>query len=361
MYPLIPLTRSCCLSPDTATAAGFHPAQSDGRGANRRKLDRLSRVARGVNRWVVLGVAIGVFSGALGAADAGQPGRLNRVIERTEKKEPVFGIFSHNVSTRTGAAVGSSGIDFVIIDLEHSPYDVTRLEAYLLGMIDKRQILQKGNLQPNVVPIVRIPSAGREQLLFVIKQVLDLGVFGLLVPHIDTAEDALAAVRAVRFPQMRGVADFEPQGLRGVGYGWPARYWGLTGAEYGERADVWPLDPKGELLLWLMIETASSIENIESIVRTPGVSGLFVGPSDLAFSMGLPFNHPEVEAAIEKVARACSAAGVPCGTLTGGAGVKRRLEQGFQFLAVGGDSSVSAGVQEARKMNAELRKNSPKR
>lgn len=301
----------------------------------------------------------GVLLGpALSAADAtaNKDVRLNRVIERTEKGEPVFGIFSHNVSTRTGAAVGSSSMDFVIIDLEHSPFDVSRLEGYLLAMTDKRQLIQKGNLQPNVVPIVRVPSAGREQLLFVIKQVLDLGVFGVLVPHIDTADDALAAVRAVRYPQRRGVPDFKPEGLRGVGYGWPARYWGLTGAEYGERADVWPLDPKGEMLLWLMIETKASIDNIDAIARTPGVSGLFVGPSDLAFSMGLPFNDPEVEAAILKVARAGKAAGVPVGTLTGGAGVKQRLEQGFQFLAVGGDSVSSAGVQEARKAGAELKK-----
>jgi 4-hydroxy-2-oxoheptanedioate aldolase len=309
---------------------------------------------------ILLGLFAGLYSGALGAAVSGGANevRLNRVIEKTEKKEPVFGIFSQNVSTRTGAAVGSSSIDFVIIDLEHSPYDVSRLEGYLLAMTDKRQLIQKGNLQPNVVPIVRVPSAGREQLVFVIKQVLDLGVFGILVPHIDTAEDALAAVRAVRFPQRRGVPDFQPEGLRGVGYGWPARYWGLTGAEYAVKADIWPLDPKGEMLLWLMIETKASIDNIAAIARTPGVSGLFVGPSDLAFSMGLPFNDPEVEAAIAKVVQAGQAAGVPVGTLTGGAGVKQRLEQGFQFLAVGSDSSVGASVQEARRASAELRKKS---
>jgi 4-hydroxy-2-oxoheptanedioate aldolase len=311
--------------------------------------------------WSLLGLALGVFTGTLAAAETDKSVRLNRVIERTEKKEPVFGIFSANLSPRTGASVASSGLDFVIIDLEHSPYDVSRLEGYMLGMIDKRQILQKGSLQPNVVPVVRVPSAGREQLLFVIKQVLDLGVFGVLVPHIDTAADALAAVRAVRFAQMRGVADYKPEGLRGVGYGWPARYWGLTGAEYAERADVWPLDPKGELLLWLMIETNSSIENIEAIARTPGVSGLFVGPSDLAFSMGLPFSHPDVEAAILKVAKACQDAGVACGTLTGGAGVARRLEQGFQFLAVGSDGGVSSGVQEALRTGAEFKKRKGKR
>lgn len=306
-------------------------------------------------------LAFALTTGPLAAAESDKPVRLNRVIERTEKKEPVFGVFSANLSPRTGAAVASSSLDFVIIDLEHSPYDVSRLEGYLLGMIDKRQILQKGNLQLNVVPVVRVPSAGREQLLFVIKQVLDLGVFGILVPHIDTAADALAAVRAVRFPQLRDAADFKPEGLRGVGYGWPARYWGLTGGEYAQRADVWPLDPKGEMLLWLMIETRSAVENIQTIARTPGVSGLFVGPSDLAFSMGLPFDHPEVEAAIQQVVQACKDAGMACGTLTGGAGVTRRLEQGFQFLAVGSDSGLSSGVQDALKRGAEFKQRARKR
>lgn len=308
-----------------------------------------------------VGLSLAVVTGLLPAAEPAKAVRLNRVIERTEKGDVAFGIFSANLSPRTGAAVASSNLDFVIIDLEHSPYDVSRLEGYMLGMIDKRQILQKGNLQPNVVPVVRVPSAGREQLLFVIKQVLDLGVYGILVPHIDTAADALAAVRAVRFPQMRDAPDFKPEGVRGVGYGWPARYWGLTGAEYAQRADVWPLDPKGEMLLWLMIETGSAIANIEAIARTPGVSGLFVGPSDLAFSLGLPFDHPEVEAAIQKVLRAAKEAGVPCGTLTGGAGVARRLEQGFQFLAVGSDGGLSSGVQESLKAGAEFRKRAGKR
>lgn len=299
-----------------------------------------------------------LLSSALPAAEpaVSKDVRLNRAIEKMEKKQPVFGVFSSNLSPRTGASIAGSNLDFVIIDLEHSPYDVSRLEGYLLGMVDKRQILQKGNLQPNVVPLVRIPSAGREQLLFVVKQVLDLGVFGLVVPHIDTAADALAAVRATRFPQMRDVPDHQPEGLRGIGYGWPARYWGLAGGEYAQRADVWPLDPKGELLLWLMIETKSAIENIDAIARTPGVSGLFVGPSDLAFSLGLPFNHAEVEASIEKVVRAAKAAGVPVGTLTSGAGVTRRLEQGFDFLAVGSDGGLSGGVQEAIRAGVEFQK-----
>ena len=265
------------------------------------------------------------------AGSSGADVRLNRVIELLESGKPAFGSWVKDVSLRSGAAAGKN--DFVLLDLEHSPYDVTQLQAYLFGMIDKRAIVEKGNLQMGVVPIVRVPSAGREQALWVIKQVLDLGVFGLLIPHVDTAEDALAAVRATRFPQLRNVPDYEPQGLRGIGYGWPARYWGLSGSEYAQRADVWPLDPEGELLLWLMIETKDAVKNCRAIARTPGISGLFVGPSDLAFSMGVPLGDPEVEEALQQVLAIAREEGVLCGTVTGGpADVQKRVQQGFRFL-----------------------------
>jgi 4-hydroxy-2-oxoheptanedioate aldolase len=273
--------------------------------------------------------------------------RLNRYIELMEAKKPAFGVFSSNVSTRNGAAMASSGLDFVIVDLEHSPFDPTRLEGYLLGMVSKAEIHKKGNLQPGVVPFVRVPAAGREQLQFVIKQVLDLGPMGIVVPHVDTAKDARAMVQACRFPQLNGVPDYEPAGKRGIGYGWAARYWGLSGTEYAERADVWPLDPKGEISLWLMIETKEAVENCLEIARVPGVAGLFIGPSDLAFSLGVPLGDPAVETAIEKIVAVSQQTGVPLGTLCGAGDVEKRLSQGFRFLAVGGDAGPSGGVREA--------------
>jgi 4-hydroxy-2-oxoheptanedioate aldolase len=288
-----------------------------------------------------------VFNGFLCAQEADKPvPRINKFIELMEKGKPAFGVFSSNVSVRTGATMASSGLDFVIIDLEHSPYDVTRLEGYLLGMINKRDLLKNG-LQQRTVPFVRVPSAGREQLQFIIKQVLDLGPMGLVVPHVDTAEDALAVVQASRFPQLNGVRDFEPQGKRGVGYGWAARYWGLSGTDYAARADLWPLDPKGELVLWLMIETKAAIENTRDIAATPGIGGLFIGPSDLAFSLGVPLGDPAVELAIEKTVAAAKESGIPVGTLCGSSHVEKRLAQGFRFLAVGSDSGPSGSVREA--------------
>ena len=274
--------------------------------------------------------------------------RLNRFIELMEAGKPAFGIFSSNVSLRAGASMAASKLDFVIIDMEHSPYDPTRLEAYLVGMVAKSDVLKNG-LQVPTVPFVRVPAAGREQLQFILKQVLDLGPFGVVVPHVDTAEDAQAMVQACRFPQLNGVPDYEPQGKRGVGYGWAARQWGLSGGEYADRADLWPLDPKGELVLWVMIESESAVANIREIAVVPGLGGLFIGPSDLAFSLGVPLGDPRVEVAIEKIVTAAHEAKVPLGTLCGDDEVEKRLAQGFRFLAVGSDGGVSAGVQDAVK------------
>src|SRR5690606_37012279 len=128
--------------------------------------------------------------------------RINRFVELMESGKPAFGIFASNSSLRAGARISSSGLDFVIIDMVHSPYDPSRLERYLVGMTSKAEVMKNGLLM-RTAPIVRVPAAGREQLQFIIKQVLDLGPAGILVPHVDTAEDALAMVRASRFPQLK--------------------------------------------------------------------------------------------------------------------------------------------------------------
>jgi 4-hydroxy-2-oxoheptanedioate aldolase len=284
----------------------------------------------------------------LGGALAQDGQRLNPYIALMEAGKPAFGVFASNVSLRSGANMAASGLDFVIIDLEHSPYDPTRLESYLVGMTSKADVVKNG-LRVRTAPFVRVPAAGREQLQFILKQVLDLGPLGVVVPHVDTAEDARAMVQACRFPQLKGVPDYEPAGLRGVGYGWAARQWGLSGGEYAERADLWPLDPRGELALWVMIESAAAVDNIRAIAAVPGLAGLFIGPSDLAFSLGVPLGDPAVETAIDQVVAAAHASGVPLGTLCGGGEVEKRLAQGFRFLAVGSDGGVSGSVQEAVK------------
>jgi 4-hydroxy-2-oxoheptanedioate aldolase len=271
--------------------------------------------------------------------------RLNRLIELFESNRPAVGIFAFSVASRSAAVIASSALDFVIIDLEHTPYDPKGLENYLLAMIDKRRILEKNNLQPDVVPLVRLPSNGREQVQYMIKQVLDLGVFGVVIPHIDTAADASAAVRAIRFAHSENDPSPEPRGQRGVGFPWAARYWGINEPEYGQRADLWPLDPAGELLLFCMIETQEGLRNCREIATTPGVSGILIGASDLSFSLE-GFKHGlKVQDSIREIVTNCIETIVICGIVSTEDRVEERLNQGFRLMVVGTDAGLPASVE----------------
>jgi 4-hydroxy-2-oxoheptanedioate aldolase len=272
--------------------------------------------------------------------------RLNKAIELLENGQAAFGLLAFDYSLNNARSMANSGLDFIIIDMEHAPFDIERLRQFLLGMTDKRKILEKGNLQPDVVPLVRIPAAGGEDVMFQAKQVLDVGAFGVMYPSVSTRAQAEKSVGATRYPQLNGAEDFEPVGLRGRNPSNAVWYWGI--GDYHSRADVWPLDPNGELLAIIQIETPEGVKNIDEIIAVPGIGVIFIGPSDLSTSMGYASaSAPEVEAAIQKVLRACLDNGVPCAITTGQGSVQRRIEQGFRFVTVGLDGGLSTSTSEA--------------
>ncbi len=273
--------------------------------------------------------------------------RLNRIIEMFESGDTPVGIFTFNATMRSAAALASAPLDFIILDLEHTPFGVESLELFLLSLTDKARILEKGNLQPDVIPLVRLPSYGSERLQYLMKQALDLGVFGVVAPTINTADEALNAVVGMRFAQVPGRADFLPEGRRGVGYPWAARYWGLSGPEYAARADLWPLDPEGELLLWCMIETREGVENCRAIARTPGVGGILLGPSDLSMSLEGRKGGNAVHEALATVRAICKQEGVPCGLAASAADALNYLDAGFDFLVAGVDTGLPGPVEQA--------------
>ena len=279
--------------------------------------------------------------------------RLNKLIELFENDQPAFGVLSFDYSLNTARAMASSGLDFLFIDMEHAPFDIERLRLFLLGMTDKRSIIEKGNLQPDVVPLVRIPAAGgAEELIAQAKQVLDVGVFGIFFPAVHTREQAELAVRATRYPQYNEAPDYEPEGLRGRNPSNATWYWGVR--DYHAKADVWPLDPQGELLAMMFIESRAGVENIEEIITVPGLGGIFIGPSDLSTSMGYTSPAaPEVEEAIQTVLGACLEHAVPCAITTGPGSVQQRIEQGFSFVTVGADGGLNTGASSALRLGRE--------
>ena len=266
--------------------------------------------------------------------------RLNRTIELLAQGRPAFGILSHDRSLDNARALARSGLDFVIIDMEHGPLDIEALRVFLLGMIDKARIVEKGHAQMDVTPLVRVPANGRDQATFLAKQALDAGVMGIMFPYINTPAEAALAVRSMRYPQRRGSPDLNPPGIRGSGPGIPDWYWGVR--NYQELADVWPLDPRGELLCIIQIESEEGLNNVAAIAAVPGVSALFIGPADLALSLGYAIDAPEVESAIQTILRVARARRMPIGITTSADTVERRLGEGFNVVTVGfGDGGIT--------------------
>ncbi len=279
--------------------------------------------------------------------------RLNRMIELWEAGKPAIGAFARFRDADGALYYGTSDLDFVIFDTEHGPADFSQLRAFLQFMIDKAQLMRKSNLQPNVTPLARIPSNGGERNQWVVKQVLDLGVMGLMSPHIRNVEEARALVANSRYPQKLGATDADPPGERGVAPANAARYWGIPVPEYFERADTWPLDPKGEIAAVAMIESAEGVRNISAILReVKGIGAIFIGPNDLSTSLGYPgqMDHPETEKATQQVLAACREFDVPCGILVNKGNIEKRVKEGFKYLvAAGTPGDVEEAVRIGRK------------
>jgi 4-hydroxy-2-oxoheptanedioate aldolase len=285
--------------------------------------------------------------------------RLNKVIERLEAGRPVFcAAVAQNGDWDGLAQLALSDFDMVIVETEHQGFDLPLLRHSLQHLLHRGRIAAKGSVQPDVVPFVRIPPYARERNQWVIKQTLDAGAYGLVLPHLDSVDAAQAAVRSARYPQARGVPDQEPAGERGW---WPwaaAHYWGISGDAYYDAADVWPLDPDGELLLMGIVENAQGIRALPDIVREArGIGAIWVGPGDLSVSLGYrgDLEHPEVEAAVQQALRVCKQARVPVGAVAGRKhDALRRLEQGFDIVVL--PPSASAELARARAALAQSKK-----
>lgn len=264
----------------------------------------------------VVGLALGGYLLAP-AGQAQERTRLNKAIEAIENG---------------GAAIANQHWRF--IDMEHAPFSGERLQRILAEMYDDRDASGRMRL----TPFVRVPQDGDEDFKWAVKQVLDLGAFGVFLPHVDTGEEAVRFVRAMRYPPMRGASAPEPRGERGWGPGRAARLWGVADtAEYHARADVWPLNPDGELFAVAMIESQEAVDNIRDILAAP-VSAIIVVPGDMSIDLGLgpapgPENHPEVDEVFRTVLAACQEQDrVICGCGDAASRLQQRIDEGWEFI-----------------------------
>ena len=278
----------------------------------------------------LIGLACCASSGALVAQQAIH---LNPVIAKLEAGETVYGLSTQDLSSSYARQVARAPADFVYVDMEHSPLDFAALHAFLLAMGDKQALLRKGHAQPQVALFARFPPRP-EDSEWVVKQSLDLGLYGVLFNSVDTAEQARFAVGAMRYPQLRDSEIPLPVGRRGWSPVNAAWAWGVSLDEYERRADLWPLNPDGDLLAIMMIESVEALSNLDEIAATPGVGALFPGAGgDLSRSLGVPAGSPELEQAFRRILAACERHDVACAiSANTGEDVARRVREGWQII-----------------------------
>jgi len=234
-----------------------------------------------------------------------------------QKRQAQIGFWLNLANPYSTEVCAGAGFDWLLVDGEHSPNDLRSILAQLHVIAG----------YPGTHAVARIP-VGETAL---IKQYLDLGLQSLLVPMVDTPEQAAALVRATRYPQDDGLG-----GIRGMA-GARASRWGRY-PNYAKEANA-------QVCLLVQAESRTALDHLEAIAATPGVDGIFIGPADLSASLGHVGNaaHPEVQQAIDDAIRRIVSSGKAAGILTSDDSLARHyLALGATFVAVGLDTQILA-------------------
>jgi len=237
--------------------------------------------------------------------------KANPVKQKLREGKPTFGTWLSLDNLHTARVLARTGFDWLTLDMEHSAIDWSQAATVFAAIADA-----------GCVPLARVPEGSHP----LIKRALDAGAFGIVVPMVNTVEQARVAIAAARLP---------PLGNRSAGGGMHALNFAATPDEYFARAN-------DEILVVLQTESPLGVENAEEIYSLPGCDAIFVGPFDLRFTMRSPdgrFPTPEEhEAMIQRVIEIGRRVGTPTGMhCMEPEDALRRAEQGMQFIAVGSD------------------------
>jgi 2-keto-3-deoxy-L-rhamnonate aldolase RhmA len=222
---------------------------------------------------------------------------------------PSFGSWVTTTDPTVAAVICNIGYEWLIIDTEHHPFNPETLRE-IIAVVHAR----------NSVPIVRVPSINSTS----IKHALDFGAEGVLIPLLHTAADAQEAVAACRYPPY-GIRGFNPR----------------DASNFFNDIDQYLETINDRVVVILQVEHIDAVKNLDGILATPGIGGIFIGPADLSYSMGLPLQtaHPEVQAAIKTTISKCNAAGIPVGIAVDGTPEELAswIRGGLNFMTIGGD------------------------
>jgi 4-hydroxy-2-oxoheptanedioate aldolase len=253
--------------------------------------------------------------------------KTNYVKEKLARGEPTFGTWLSLGDLYATRVIARLGFDWLTLDIEHSAIDWSQATMIFGAIADA-----------GCVPLGRVPEGSHHY----IKRVLDAGAWGIVVPMVDTVEQARTAIAAAKYP---------PVGNRSVGGGMHSMNFAAVAGEYYEQAN-------DQILVVLMTESPQGVDNAEAIYSLPGVDAIFIGPNDLRFQMRAPDGTFPTPAEHEAMVQRVIAAGKKVGTPTGlhamdAAGALARVEQGMQFMAIG--SELRFMTQRAQETLAALR------
>ncbi|MCB2178604.1 hypothetical protein KQH61_04230 [bacterium] len=243
---------------------------------------------------------------------------MNRLREKLNQGKAARGVWMMLPSVESTRLVAQLPVDWLLIDTEHAPIDDLTLARIVGSVVDLS----------GPAPIVRVV----ENSIAAIKRALDVGAWGVLVPMINSAEEARQAVMAAKFP---------PVGERSFGSPFAPLAFKTNGLDYLKQANR-------ETLLIVQAESRTALDHIEEILAVPGIDMVLIGPADLSISLGLELDfstpNPVLEEAIETILQAAKRAGLPAGIYCpDGATAARRIAQGFQLVNVAGDISAMLG------------------
>lgn len=306
--------------------------------------------------------------------------RINRAIELLEQDQAIYymGPHSGHVLTRAqGREDAKTWADYINVGMEHGSFDMAGLAEYMAGLVEGGPT-NSGHRTPPVIVEAPVNGINEDYILYnawQFRQILSRGVHGILLCQVETAGAARAFVESCRYPQStagtdpsfaspfdrltgatRGAAGMQ-DGRPLLGLGTRGRgsentctpIWGVTLEEYLEKCDVWPLNPKGELLLGLKLESPEGVANAEEILSVPGIGFAEMGPGDLSFSLGYktmqrnPYPK-EMQEARDKIFGLCKKYGIaflegaPTPELT-----CAKLDEGVRVISGHSEENAKAG------------------
>lgn len=290
--------------------------------------------------------------------------KINRAVELLAEDQPIYYTGAHAGHVLTyeqGKEDAATWADYINVGMEHGSFDMTGLDEYLRGLIAGGPT-RSGHRTPAI--IVEAPVEGRSEEIvrynaWQFRQILGRGAHGILLCQAESAGAVRAFVESCRYPiNTIGVGAELGQGTRGVGSeGVCAGVWGASRDEYLTKADPWPLNPEGELLLGLKIESVAALPHIEEILSVPGIGFAEMGPGDLSISLGyrtMPQPWPaEMQETHERVKAACRQNGVAFLDGSTPETVAEKIDAGARVFSGGNEETARAGrAHTQRKMPA---------